>query len=919
MTYRKLSRTLGMYVFGLAPPAREWRDWEHLYLTWREAGDVLEGTFRAYLRNQRSLPKRLREIVQVYPSAPDRGRRIRVIRIEVESQGDWRSEEEINDQRTGYQIGGIGGKSGKEGLYEKRGRREPLEILRAAFQASSANPDSNNATRDWKLIVEQGNVSGYAKRVLGDETSRVLELVGLDNLPSAASKDERDSLNPNTPTKRSRSISANGASSTLSPYSTSTSASRPQNGTARGKENAAGVSASTKAARRMTPSWSDFASTGFAEKGSLFETSEFGLVKPQPSLQPPSRSNSTRLIRANSRAKSQPVKTVLDTSYPTGLTLTDPSTLDIPSSGLPVREEISEIVGIRYYEVDEEFADVWLDTLVDGTAAASWPSFILSAISPSLVQRINALHASSSTEAADHILVIETLIPYKSADRAASITSNKSFSISSKSRRPWNQRVSGMFASSNSMRSKMSASQSNASDLTLRAMNSNVPSLPTTPTMKPRPLKSNNYDTFAAIPELPSPTPSPTKLSRTLSPSLASKPTVTSAAIFLPATPRPKQASLSPPPVLTALQTNNVSTSSLVSSNGIPSPASLISPHRPLKNPSRTSLSSIRTIPSDPAMRLEKELPVRSTDSPTTSIFGSRVAEVGTAVFAAGAVSEVVMHDIEPKAESSQEPSGSTTKDSGATSPSLLLRSNQVDETPSVIEEESDLNVEKSSPEDSLPLPTNEVKKEVISEQPVEANRAALSEPATSLYQPSLATSESLPTEVQITETGTSAGQLTAKQEVPAVDTGIAKSIVDPVIPRSPSVYCSEVRQLDSSGAVPKDKKVTSYAPILIAASPSFLAPIVASAAAHHEEEKVTMPDGVVPEVSKVVENDRLETGQSAPDGIFQKQDLVISSPPSSAIEALSGVATTSTPREPEVITCESHFFDRPSLPHRYL
>lgn len=427
---------LGLYVFGLADPGREWKSWEELYVAWQEAGDAMEGCFKAYLREQTDLPKRLAEIVEGYP-AKEKARKIRVVRVELESQGDWTKDGRVNDQRTGLK--------GEERA--KAGRRDPLEILEAAFEASEKSLGNDGETDDartaWHDIVRRAKDVRDPKVVLSDEVVRVLQLVSLDSLPAKPTTP----TSPSTPTRR-RSFSYGRAG--LSPLSEEPR--HPSSGSPTSLSNFPNKSVGNLLApkpRIVTPSWSDFATAGFGEKAP-FESNEFGLIAPKVETVKRSQTVGPAAGRANLKPKS-PVE-------------------EAPRA----REALTKVLRILYVDLDEEFTDVYLDTLVDPTACGSWPSFIISDLCPSLPS---------------HLLITQLLIPPKPLVRTPSALSARSLSIaeSTTSRSRWNRRMSGLFTGSLTSKARLVGMGSQVSLATIATSSSpkkgRVPQIPEMPRM----------------------------------------------------------------------------------------------------------------------------------------------------------------------------------------------------------------------------------------------------------------------------------------------------------------------------------------------------------------------------------------------------------------------------------------------------
>ncbi|KAH9813391.1 hypothetical protein DFH28DRAFT_897164 [Melampsora americana] len=68
MPAAQLCRYLGFWILGRGTDS--FVSFDHLYLEWERSGRAFEHIFLAYLRSQARLPKRLRELVSVYPLEP---------------------------------------------------------------------------------------------------------------------------------------------------------------------------------------------------------------------------------------------------------------------------------------------------------------------------------------------------------------------------------------------------------------------------------------------------------------------------------------------------------------------------------------------------------------------------------------------------------------------------------------------------------------------------------------------------------------------------------------------------------------------------------------------------------------------------------------------------------------------------------
>ncbi|GAA5864799.1 hypothetical protein JCM1840_004908 [Sporobolomyces johnsonii] len=394
MPSRKLCRSIGIYLFGLTWPEKRWDGGlDELYTTWRRAGDALEGCLKAFLWEQKDLPPRLAELVEDYPQWVERarsgagdggmGRKIRVVKVEVESTGERKKAGEVavNDQETGYLVGG--------GTDEKPlARRAPVEILLAAFESVEAEGagEADEGRRMWRVICKKGKEDG-AKSVLDEETVRVLELLGLASAKNTTSIDEPAS---NTLRRRRRSFLE---ASTGPLYSLSEETSTPRGSptyTSFPNKSANNILSSPR--RIVTPNWNDFAATGFSNVQPFDAADEFGLFKPSKQSAP-SRSQ-TVAVRGSSRSST--------------------------TVAAPKAKATSKIVSVSLFDLDEEFADVWLDTLVESRTTlsplASWPSLVVVPLRSTLLAQLSSLDPPLSQSASTslehlHLLISEKPLP----------------------------------------------------------------------------------------------------------------------------------------------------------------------------------------------------------------------------------------------------------------------------------------------------------------------------------------------------------------------------------------------------------------------------------------------------------------------------------------------------------------------------
>ncbi|GAA5930613.1 uncharacterized protein JCM15063_002414 [Sporobolomyces koalae] len=418
MNSSRLCRTIGIYLFQLprTPEPTSQSDheeqggrWNELYETWNQAGTVLEGLLKARIREQRDLPPRLQELAQgfeqfVYEeqvrfrkttgtrTEPNstaststittaRSRRIKVLTVSIESRSDqWKlvGEEEqdvarVNDQETGYLRGETMGKS------KKYARRKPASILQDAFKARFVPIDSDSSSEEalqlWNSVKETGARQGL-REVVDSETGRIFDLLGLLSLTKSNSTQDLGSDIFTTSSPRRRQTS--GPLTSLYEQGHLDSGNRLGNFPNKSVAHLANESTKDQdpeKKRIVTRNWNDFAQTGFSTLAPVGMLDEFGHIN-----------NNNNSIRDGEKEGD--------------------SGLD---NDRPPRQEPSKIVKVDLStEIDGEFVDFWLDTLMETTTTlspvSSWPSFVL-------VPLRSDLTPASSPSNPLHLLVHDQLLP----------------------------------------------------------------------------------------------------------------------------------------------------------------------------------------------------------------------------------------------------------------------------------------------------------------------------------------------------------------------------------------------------------------------------------------------------------------------------------------------------------------------------
>ncbi|GAA5911380.1 uncharacterized protein JCM6883_000075 [Sporobolomyces salmoneus] len=422
MTCRKLCRTIGYYLFRHDHKNDQEEGWEQLYSRWKESGEVVEGLVKAYLWEQKDLPPRLQELVVDYPKYVERAktgsgdggigaRNVRVLKVELESRGEgWKrvGEEDgkVNDQETGRLVGG-------EGTTSQFARRRPVDILLDALEGEVEQGEEGDALADWKVVREKGSDRGGARDVLDEEVVRVLDLLGLSESSTPTTTSDDRAVSP-------RRRVTSGPLSSLSEESSQANGISPTYSNFPNKSVSHLLPPTTRDQKRIvTPSWNDFAQTGFLNGSTELNVSdEFGRFD------------------SSTSSVASPVKR-------------------------PPKREKTKILKVELItDVEEEFADFWLDTLVESTTTSSpvsaWPSIVIAPLHSTLSASM-PLVSSSSTDRL-YLLLTDKLLPLSNPPStllaAPPLQRNLSRNSSKKGRsdetsslnpRKWTKRASSIF------------------------------------------------------------------------------------------------------------------------------------------------------------------------------------------------------------------------------------------------------------------------------------------------------------------------------------------------------------------------------------------------------------------------------------------------------------------------------------------
>lgn len=392
---------------------------------------MLEGLVKSYLWEQEGLPPRLQELAADFPKFVERAmtgsgdhkgaRKISVLVVEMESKGEgWDRVgrdrgDGVNDQDTGYVApASASGRGGVRG--EQRtafARRNPLEILKDAFEAEIVVDDSGGRDRveAWKLVRDRGRDASF-REIFDEETVRVLDLLELTSPSSSSSSKEEE--------ESTRRATSSGNRSDWAPHRRVTSG--PNDSRQNGLGNFPNKSVSHLAPinrehharqdkRIATPSWNEFAQSGFSNETPDLEVGEF---------------------EESSDASTMPLSRA--------------------------RRDRSKVIKVDFAVVEEEFSETWIDTLVEMTTNSSpvsdLPSIVIAPLQSTFASSLPLFVATDSDTGRLHLLVCDRLVPLTTSPPASIVERNLTRNSSRKSRpedvstlnpRKWTKRASSIF------------------------------------------------------------------------------------------------------------------------------------------------------------------------------------------------------------------------------------------------------------------------------------------------------------------------------------------------------------------------------------------------------------------------------------------------------------------------------------------
>ncbi|KAM0786251.1 hypothetical protein ACM66B_007050 [Microbotryomycetes sp. NB124-2] len=374
MSPRKFSRTIGLYVFGLAQRDRQWSSWQELHGVWQEAGDAFGGCLRAYLRSQRNLPPRLADIAQGFPEPRPASLKKQALTVELESKGHWQ------DLSEAWQV---------EQKVGRPARRSPMDVLAAGFGDGPPEDASKAGQAAWLLLKDKAKLRGGD--LLSEETERIFDVVAgqaAGRSSTSADRPSLDKLNParNTPPRptRNRSYSmGHGLRENESGAESWTGQTSPtrrwfpppeQISPPRRKEKSPALTGARSFAdlqerspRQPDSAWNEFATAGFSDSPNEIR------------LHSPGQDEFPMRNKSSKASKARELVSGLSPRKDGGV------------RRAPLAKPSTKVVSVGIVEVDEEFPDVWYDSLNDTAACASWPSGVIGQLRSDVVEALRAL------------------------------------------------------------------------------------------------------------------------------------------------------------------------------------------------------------------------------------------------------------------------------------------------------------------------------------------------------------------------------------------------------------------------------------------------------------------------------------------------------------------------------------------------
>ncbi|KAG0139861.1 hypothetical protein CROQUDRAFT_413178 [Cronartium quercuum f. sp. fusiforme G11] len=434
-----LCKILGFWILGHGTD--RYISYEQLYFDWDRAGRAFEHIFLSYLRSQgNKLPKRLKELISVYPAQNDNfskndaifsprfsTKSIKVLKVQIETHG-LSSNNNLNreqvpigseEPKSAGSINVVGsvkrGTSLRSRVRSRRSasvssstpaivsplprnqsiNRRPLEILKAAGTAEIATDlislniweslleSSKSSERNQLLLVNETKELMDVKEFLGlidDETLRVIELTQL----SSASTSTTDNPKQSTQITRPRSFSLETPSLTASSSPPPPLLARPSHLSTLYEDNKSFKPKPAETRSLIAHSIATSSPAAPTSSWADFVNSGFSTSNPtalpnisNPEPIPRVSSSTTRSTPINTRPPiTKKTRTQRKPPVANSIRSIKSNTEDPPPPPLPIHKSLIKSVNI--ISVDESFPDVWLDTLAEPMILSQWPKFLIS-------------------------------------------------------------------------------------------------------------------------------------------------------------------------------------------------------------------------------------------------------------------------------------------------------------------------------------------------------------------------------------------------------------------------------------------------------------------------------------------------------------------------------------------------------------